>query len=184
MNEYRNPTVNGEEYAYKNNTVYDGSMVKVSGIALPVKPKGVEVSGTITSYGDVNETVTVTLTKQGDTSPAFTDTVTGNSTTYSFETVPAGTYTLKVEKKGHAPITKGITVGSSSVTENVTVYLIGDVNGDGVVDVADMQRLYNHLNNTDPLEDTSVADVNGDKTVDVADMQRLYNHLNNTAPLF
>ena len=149
---------------------------------------GVTVSGTIKSYGSASEAVTVTLL-QG-TSEVATKTLTGASgsvpysQTYSFDTVPTGTYTLKVMKKGHAPWAENITVGSSNVTENVTVYLIGDVNKDGVVDVADMQRLYNHLNNTDPLGDTGVADVNGDKTVDVADMQRLYNHLNNTAPLF
>ena len=149
----------------------------------------VAVSGTIKSYGSASEAVTVTLL-QGTSvigSPQVLTGVSGTapySQSYTFPNVPAGNYTLKVEKKGHAPFTKGITVGSSSVTENVTVYLIGDVNKDGGVDVADMQRLYNHLNNTDPLGDTGVADVNGDKTVDVADMQRLYNHLNNTAPLF
>ncbi len=149
----------------------------------------VAVSGTIKSYGSASEAVTVTLL-QGTSVIGSPQVLTGASgsvpysQSYSFPTVPAGNYTLKVEKKGHAPFTKGITVGSSNVTENVTVYLIGDVNKDGVVDVADMQRLYNHLNNTDPLGDTGVADVNGDKTVDVADMQRLYNHLNNTAPLF
>ena len=149
----------------------------------------VAVSGTIKSYGSASEAVTVTLL-QGTSVIGSPQVLTGASgsapysQTYSFPTVPAGTYTLKVEKKGHAPWTEEITVGSSNVTKDVTVYLIGDVNKDGVVDVADMQRLYNHLNNTDPLGDTGVADVNGDKTVDVADMQRLYNHLNNTAPLF
>lgn len=38
-----------------------------------------DVSGTVTSYGDASEAVTVTLTKQGETTPAFTDTLTGAS---------------------------------------------------------------------------------------------------------
>ena len=188
VGEYKFPLVNGNilcQYASSSNHyVTNGSTVTVGNIDLPVKPKGVEVSGTITSYGSDSESVTVQLIEAGHTEPAYEATVTGNNAAYSFETVPAGTYTLKVEKKGHAPWTEEITVGSSNVTKDVTVYLIGDVNKDGVVDVADMQRLYNHLNNTDPLGDTGVADVNGDKTVDVADMQRLYNHLNNTTPLF
>ena len=98
---------------------------------------GSTVSGTVKSYGSASEAVTVTLTKQGVTTPAFTDTLTGNSVDYSFETVPAGTYTLKVEKKGHAPWTEEITVDGSAVTKDVTVYLWGDVNRDGKVNGTD-----------------------------------------------
>lgn len=149
----------------------------------------ISVSGTIKSYGSASDAVTVTLTKQGETKPTFTDTPTGASGTapysqnYSFSAVPAGTYTLKVEKKGHAPWTEKITVGSADVTKDVTIYLIGDVNGDGAISVSDMQRLYAHLNGTKPLTDTSTADVNNDKVISVSDMQRLYAHLNGTKPL-
>lgn len=120
---------------------YSGGILTLTDITVPVKPKGVTVSGTVKSYGNAGENVTVTLTKQGETAPAFTDTRTGNSVTYSFDTVPAGTYTLKVEKKGHAPFTKEITVGESNVTENVTVYLIGDVDGNGKVEQKDSMIL-------------------------------------------
>ena len=72
------------------------------------------VSGTITSYGSASEAVTVTLTPASGT--PLTTTVTGNSATYSFPTVPAGEYTLKVEKTGHTPFSKVITVGSNHVT--------------------------------------------------------------------
>ena len=173
--------------------VIDGTAYPVSGsyfntltltnITVPVKAKGVMVSGTITSYGSETDTITVQLIEAGLTEPAYEATVTGNSTTYSFDTVPAGTYTLKVEKKGHAPFTKEITVGDGNVTENVTIYLIGDVNGNGIIDALDMQRLYNHLNSTAPLADTRMGDVNGNDIVDALDMQRLYNHLNGTALL-
>ena len=148
-----------------------------------------DVSGTVKSYGSASEAVTVTLTKQGETKPTFTDTPTGASGTapysqnYSFSAVPAGTYTLKVEKKGHAPWTEKITVGSADVTKDVTIYLIGDVNGDGAISVSDMQRLYAHLNGTKPLTDTSTADVNNDKVISVSDMQRLYAHISGKNPL-
>ena len=98
---------------------------------------GVTVSGTVKSYGGASEVVTVTLTKQGETTPAFTDTLTGNSAAYKFENVSAGTYTLKVEKKGHAPWTESITVGDGNVTKDVTVYQYGDVNRDGKVNGTD-----------------------------------------------
>lgn len=98
---------------------------------------GVTVSGTVKSYGSETENVTVTLTKQGETTPAFIDTLTGNSAAYKFENVSAGTYTLKVEKKGHAPWTESITVGDGNVTKDVTVYQYGDVNRDGKVNGTD-----------------------------------------------
>ena len=113
-------------------------------------PKGVSVSGTIKSYGSASEVVTVTLL-QGTSiigSPQMLTGVSGSAPydqAYSFATVPAGTYTLKVEKKGHAPFTKEIIVDSSNVTEDVTIYLIGDVNKDGKIDANDMQRIYAHI---------------------------------------
>lgn len=61
--------------------------------------------------------------------------------------------------------------------------LPGDVNGDGSITAADMQRLYNHLNGTDLLSDQTVGDINRDGSVTAADMQRLYSHLNGTNPL-
>ena len=110
----------------------------------------------------------------GSVNGSYTATVGSSSIIYTYDESTRNNYTeneLTLSPTAYTP--------SGAVTP-----LLGDVNKDGVVDVADMQRLYNHLNNTDPLGDTGVADVNGDKTVDVADMQRLYNHLNNTAPLF
>lgn len=100
--------------------------------------KGVTVSGTIKSYGSASEVVTVTLTKQGETTPAFTDTLTGNSANYSFDTVSAGTYTLKVMKKGHAPWTEEVTVNTDNITDkSVQLYKMGDVNKDGKVNGTD-----------------------------------------------
>ena len=110
----------------------------------------------------------------GSVNGSYTATVGSSSITYTYDESTKNNYT-----EGELTLSPTAYTPSGAATP-----LLGDVNKDGVVDVADMQRLYNHLNNTGPLEDTSVADVNGDKTVDVADMQRLYNHLNNTAPLF
>ena len=167
-------------------TVTDGDITKNVTIA-----KGVTVSGTVTSYGDAGENVTVTLTKQGETAPAFTDTLTGAtgsapySQTYSFPTVPAGTYTLKVEKKGHAPWTEEITVDTAAIAKDVTVYLWGDVNKDGGINGQDLQRLYEHLKGENPLpvEDVSLGNVNGDDTVNGQDWQRLYEHVKGEKPL-
>ena len=145
------------------------------------KVAGVTVSGTITSYGDASEAVTVTLTKQGETGTAFTDTLTGNSVDYSFETVPAGDYTLKVEKKGHAPWTESITVDSAAIAKDVTVYLWGDVNRDGKVTAADAQEIQRNAAKLSSAYDTEPnksywilrADVNRDGKVTAADAQEI-----------
>ncbi len=147
------------------------------------EPTSCTVSGTVTSYGDADETVTLQLIQKGHTEAAYEATVTGNSAAYTMADVTPSTYTLRVEKKGHATFTKEITVTDSNVTEDVTIYLIGDVNLDGTISAADMQRLYNHLNGTAPLTDRSTADVNNDGFISASDMQRLYNHLNGTLPL-
>lgn len=151
----------------------------LTNVKVPVKAKGVMVSGTITSYGSGTDTITVQLIEAGLTEPAYEATVTGNNAAYSFPTVPAGTYTLKVMKKGHAPFTKEITVGDSNVTEDVTVYLIGDVNKDGEINGQDLQRLYEHIKGENPLsvEALPLGDVNGDGAVNGQDLQRLYEHI-------
>ena len=179
-----NPKVWINGVLYDASYDYEGAYaLTVKNTTIPTVPKGVTVSGTVTSYGDETEKTYVQLIPAGGSEPDYEAIVSDNSGSYSIPTVPAGTYTLKVMKKGHAPWTEEITVGSTDVTKDVTIYLIGDVNKDGVITPLDMQRLYNHLNGTATLADTSTADVNQDGGVTPLDMQRLYNHLNNTKPL-
>lgn len=123
---------------YEDSVGADGYTGDISGGTVTVEAAavtGVTVSGTVKSYGGETENVTVTLTPENGT--PMTTVVTGNSAAYKFENVSAGTYTLKVEKKGHAPWTESITVGSAAVTKDVTVYLWGDVNRDGKVNGTD-----------------------------------------------
>ena len=124
------------------------------------------VSGTITSYGSASEAVTVTLIPASGT--PLTTTVTGNNAAYSFPTVPAGEYTLKVEKTGHTPFSKVITVGSNHVTENVTIHLIGDVNGDEAITADDLTALARHVAKISVITDTAAlarCDVTKDGSV-------------------
>ena len=75
-------------------------------VTVPEYGAGVSVSGTIKSYGSASEAVTVTLL-QGTSVIGSPQVLTGASGSvpysqnYSFPAVPAGEYTLKVEKKGH-----------------------------------------------------------------------------------
>lgn len=143
----------------------------LTNITLPVKPKGVSVSGTVTSYGSDSDDVTVQLIEAGHTEPAYEAIVSGNSATYSFDTVPAGTYTLKVMKKGHATRLIPLTVESVDITDkNVTIYLMGDLDENGVVDVDDVLACLNLCFGTPTADDIRKADIDGSGVIDVDDV--------------
>ena len=161
----------------------DAYALTVKNTTIPTVPKGVTVSGTITSYGDTGENVTVQLIEAGLTEPAYEDTVSGNSANYSFAAVPAGTYTLKVAKKGHAPWTEEITVDSAAIAKDVTIYLYGDINGDGFVKANDKTVLARYLANWPGYETLpvypAVADLNGDGFIKANDKTVLARYLAN-----
>jgi len=63
-------------------------------------------------------------------------------------------------------------------------YQKGDVNEDGNITAADMQRIYAHMNGSNPLTGAllQAADTNGDGVITAADMQRIYAHMNGSNP--
>ena len=131
---------------YEDSVGADGYRGDISGGTVTVEAAavtGVTVSGTVKSYGSETENVTVTLTPENGT--PMTTVVTGNSAAYKFENVPAGTYTLKVEKTNHVAREYKVTVSGDAVQQDAKVCLRGDVNMDGAVDIGDHQTLFEHL---------------------------------------
>jgi hypothetical protein len=126
-------------YEYDTDTLSDYASSDLKLEEMPYSPtsvSGLTVSGTIRSYGSASENITVTLVPIGG-SP-LVKSVSGISVNYSFTGVSAGNYTLKVQKKGHAPWTESITVSNQNIYgKDVTVYLWGDVNRDGKVNGTD-----------------------------------------------
>ncbi len=145
---------------------------------------GVTVSGTVKSYGGETENVTVTLTPENGT--PMTTVVTGNSAAYKFENVPAGTYTLKVEKKGHAPWTEEITVGSEAVTQDVKICLLGDINADGRLTLADYGKVLQHVKKVSLLTDYefACADINKDGKLTLVDYGKILQHVKKVSLLW
>lgn len=145
---------------------------------------GVTVSGTVKSYGGETENVTVTLTPENGT--PMTTVVTGNSAAYKFENVPAGTYTLKVEKKGHAPWTESITVGSEAVTQDVKICLLGDINADGRLTLADYGKVLQHVKKVSLLTDYefACADINKDGKLTLVDYGKILQHVKKVSLLW
>ena len=143
----------------------------------PAAPVGVTLSGAITSYLKTEfptEVSTVTLT---GTDNNFTASVTGD-TEYSFEAVPAGTYTLSVAKQYHVTREYEVTVGTEAVTQNVAINPRGDANLNGVVEARDATRVYRASvpNSGVTLEAYAAkcADVNGNGTIEARDATRIY----------
>lgn len=126
-------------YEYDDDTLSDYASSDLKLEEMPYSPtsvSGLTVSGMIRSYGSASESITVTLIPIGG-SP-LVKSVSGSSVDYSFTGVSAGNYTIKVEKKGHAPWTESITVSNQNIYgKDVTVYLWGDVNRDGKVNGTD-----------------------------------------------
>ena len=174
---------------YEDSAGADGYTGDISGGAVTVEAAavtGVTVSGTVKSYGGETENVTVTLTPENGT--PMTTVVTGNSAAYKFENVPAGTYTLKVEKANHVAREYKVTVSGDAVQQDAKVCLKGDLTGDGKVNTADVGRLYAHVRGTRLLTDDyalSCGNVAGtDATINTADVGRLYAHVKGTRVLW
>lgn len=170
-------------YEYDADTLSDYASSDLKLEEMPYSPtsvSGLTVSGMIRSYGSASESITVTLVPIGG-SP-LVKSVTGSSVNYSFTGVSAGNYTLKVEKKGHAPWTESITVSNQNIYgKDVTVYLWGDVNRDGDVTAADAQEIQrkaaglSSVFSTDPNTAYCIsrADVNNDNKITAADAQEI-----------
>lgn len=168
------------EYDAKTLSDYASSDLKLEEMPYsPTSVSGLTVSGTIRSYGSASESITVTLVPIGG-SP-LVKAVAGSSVTYSFTGVSAGNYTLKVEKKGHAPWTEEITVDSAAIAKDVTIYLYGDINGDGFVKANDKAFLARYLAYWPGYETLpvypAVADLNGDGFIKANDKAILARYL-------
>ena len=146
---------------------------------------GGTLSGTVTSYLNTTDTVTVQLL-QG-TTVKKTTTVKGNSASYSIAGVSAGTYTLRVSKKNHTTREYSIYI-SGNKTQNVEIRPIGDVAPKaGVVNIRDVNALYNHVMETDIITDEYLlqcGDVDNKNGVNIRDVNALYNHVMETALLY
>lgn len=112
----------------------------------------------------------------------------------SFENLSAGTYTLTVSAPGFAKYSQEITVENNAYFlklmtgfvggydyENGShpgVMLIGDVNGDGIINEDDKTNLVNAI---DSGSDSAAADLNGDGEINLVDLENLAKGYGKTA---
>ncbi len=144
-----------------------------------VADEGVTLSGSITTGTEGDTTVTL---YSGE---ALVATVTGNGA-YTFEGIAAGSYTLTVSKENHVQRTYTVTVENEAVVLDVKLHLLGDIDGNGKVNVGDVAKLNGHIKNTAPLTDDYqllCANVNGG-SLNMGDTASLYSHIKGTKTLY
>lgn len=140
--------------------------------------------GSITCFGSADDSITVTLYPAGTAEASRTLNTADN--TYRMEDLPSGHYTLSISKKNHATRHYEPVVTTGEIRLDLSVSLIGDVNEDGTVNIADVAIIYAHSKGTAELTGYALtnADLNGDGSVDIADTAKVYAHTRGTDSLW
>lgn len=159
--------------------VFDAPHFSYYGI---VEVTGSSISGVVDYANAVSGNITVTLSKGTE----MTESVIAVDGAYNFTGLSEGTYTLKFEKTGHAAREYEVTVGGRSVEQNSTICLIGDVNGDGKVNITDVGLANAHAKKITSLEGYQFAcgNVNGDDKINISDVGLLNAHAKKTNMLW
>ena len=149
----------------------------------PVPPsvKTATVTGTVVTGAD-GETLVELFDGETQITAAA---VNGKEATYTLENVAVGTYTLKVSKLNHVTREYTITV-DADLTQDVKIHMIGDIDGNGKINVGDVSKLNGHIKGTAPLTDEYMilcANVNGGK-LNMGDVSTLYAHIKGTKKLY
>lgn len=132
------------------------------------------VSGTATSFGSETDNVILQLIAEGYSEADYEVFVKGNTASYSISNVEPGTYTMKVMKAGHATETYSVIVGTGNLTQNVALYMMGDVNKSGTITVTDANWIRQYVVGSREFDEQQIriADVNnsgGTKPITVTD---------------
>ena len=142
-------------------------------------PNCAGLTGTLVAYGTGE--VRLTLTPVGETVPAATLTTADGS--YSLAVDP-GDYILTVSQEGAVARTYTLNLTEGETILEVKIACLGDVNGDGRLNVGDVAMIYAHAKHTALLTDDYqllCADYNGDGRINVGDTATVYAYAKRTA---
>ena len=152
------------------------------GAAVPTfaQEQQLTLSGTVTALGSEGKT-TLTLVAQGSTQATQSVAVSGSTANYALEGIAPGQYLLRAEKSGYVTREYELTL-ETATTQNVKLCVLGDVTGDGKINVADTSKTYSHVRGSSSLTDAyalACANMNGDSRLNVADVSMLYSLVRN-----
>ena len=145
------------------------------------------VKGAVFSPGGINDPIMVQLIDSNNNIVAEISIAdNGTNSEYELINLKTGYYTLKTSGRNYVAREYSLEVNEGTAVQNIELFHIGDINGDGSVNVLDNKVLYNHIEGISVLKGYSlpVADVNGDGSVNVLDNKVLYNHIEGISPLW
>lgn len=136
------------------------------------------LSGSVRSAGKSEEPFKVTLTQNSTEIYSATS----NSGSYAINGILPGSYVVTVTKNDCAPLITDLTVEPGDAVFDAKICSYGDVNGDGILNMGDVSKLYAHVRGSRRLQDGYLlicADYNADATLNLRDVTQLYAFLRN-----
>lgn len=154
------------------------------------------VSGTVKSSQSATDKVTIQLIQQGYAEASYETIVSGGTkvgnqytASYSISGIASGTYTMRVMKNKHVTREYTVTVSGNAKTQNAQIWMLGDVNGDGFINMTDASQIERKFNGKASVFDTGDAEIKAYRlkvanvyfsddninTTDAAQIKRYYN---------
>ncbi len=180
---------NGTEISKVGNNDYyavtpNGGNITLSFSGVQEGESGLTLTGTVTSFGNIEDYVELELVPLGESEAAYSVTASPDSktglkiiSTYAFTNVEPGSYTMRITKKGHVIGEYDVDVTDPNTTVNAEIYLKGDINGDGVVNLQDIAALAQYIAQWDITVNTVTLDINGDGVVNLQDIATLAQYI-------
>ena len=144
--------------------------------------QGGAVTGNINA-SDISEPAFIRIYEDGEEEPLFEEYA---RDTYSFTGLPNGHYVMTVSKENHVARAYDITVANGKVELDIKLHLIGDIDGNGKVNVGDVAKISGHIKGTSKLTDDyqlQCANINGG-SLNMGDTAALYAHIKGTKKLY
>ena len=149
------------------------------------KPDGIMITGSISTMKNATG-LCVELWVQGNNdSPAYTANISGG--TYTFENVLSGNYRLVVTMDHGVAREYPVSADSEEIALDAQISPVGDMSGDGKVNVADTSKAYAWARGVaEGIDDYAqlCGDVTGDGKINVADVSKIYAHTRGVSSLW
>ncbi len=162
---------------------YGGGKVYITGLNSPVyvgdlNSHGISYSGYLKYYG--GELPVIKLV--GDNNVEYVATVTSisdNRCSFRFDGVVSGDYKFEVSSAQYATFEEDLTIDSTATNVEKSIYKLGDVTRDGIINTADISKIIDSILLKISLDDyeKEVADVNRDGRVSMADVSRIMDYI-------
>ncbi len=128
------------------------------------------VYGTLTTFAGGTATLTVAL--GGET----VSTMELEDGSYRIDGLAPGDYTLTLSKANHGDRSYSLTLAAGETEQDLELHLLGDISGDGKINIGDVAKIYAHMKGGAQLEDYALvcADMNGDGKITIGDTAKAY----------